>query len=220
MMTQAAGIGMTSRRTRDRLVQRLRAEGIHDERVLRAIADTPRHLFIEEALASRAYEDTALPIGQGQTISQPFVVAMMTEALLRDGVPDKVLEIGTGSGYQAAVLARLVPEVFTVERIAGLLSQARQRIRKLRLHNVRARHGDGNLGWPEQAPFGGIIVTAAAEKIPDSLYEQLADRGALVAPVGGRAGFQQLVCIRRHGDEFETEQLGGVSFVPLRNGME
>lgn len=220
MISQAGGIGMTSRRTRERLVNRLRREGIADKRVLDAVANTPRHLFIEEALATRAYEDTALPIGKGQTISQPYVVAKMTEALIRDGIPDKVLEIGTGSGYQAAILARLVPEVFTVERIESLLSQARQRFRKLRLHNIRARHGDGSEGWPEQAPFGGIMVTAAAEKVPDALYEQLADGGALVAPVGRHMGYQELLCLRRQGNDFCEESLGGVSFVPLRPGVD
>lgn len=212
------GIGMTSRRTRERLVQRLREEGITDQRVLDAVGDTPRHLFIEEALATRAYEDTALPIGQGQTISQPFVVAMMTEAILRDGVPVKVLEVGTGSGYQAAVLARLVPEVFTVERLEGLLSQARRRFRKLRLHNVRARHGDGYKGWPEQAPFDAIVVTAAAETVPASLMEQLRVGGVLVAPVGSHRGVQELVRMERTTGEPRVERLGGVSFVPLLPG--
>lgn len=216
----ARGIGMTSQRTRERLVQRLREEGITDQRVLDAIGETPRHLFIEEALATRAYEDTALPIGQGQTISQPFVVAMMTEAILRDGVPRKVLEIGTGSGYQAAVLARIVPEVFTVERLADLLSQARRRFRKLRLHNVRARHGDGSRGWPEQAPFDAIVVTAAAETLPESLMEQLRPGGVLVAPVGAHRGVQELVRMERTEGEPRVERLGGVSFVPLLPGTD
>lgn len=215
----ARGIGMTSQRTRERLVKRLREEGITDERVLNAIGETPRHLFIEEALATRAYEDTALPIGQGQTISQPFVVAMMTEAILRDGVPGKVLEIGTGSGYQAAILARIVPEVFTVERLEGLLSQARRRFRSLRLHNIRARHGDGSQGWPEQAPFDAIVVTAAAESIPEGLLEQLRIGGALVAPVGSHRGIQELLRVERTEGEPLVERLGGVSFVPLLPGM-
>lgn len=212
------GIGMTSQRTRERLVSRLRDEGISDERVLRAIRETPRHLFIEEALSSRAYEDTALPIGQGQTISQPFVVAMMTEAILREGVPEKVLEIGTGSGYQAAVLARVVPQVFTVERLDGLLSQARKRFRSMRLHNIRARHGDGMQGWPEQAPFDAIIVTAAAESVPEGLMDQLRPGGALVAPVGSHRGIQELVRMERTDGEPRVERLGGVSFVPLLPG--
>lgn len=218
--TTARGIGMTSQRTRERLVQRLREEGITDQRVLDAIGDTPRHLFIEEALATRAYEDTALPIGQGQTISQPFVVALMTQAILRDGVPGKVLEIGTGSGYQAAVLARIVPEVFTVERLGDLLSQARRRFRKLRLHNVRARHGDGSRGWPEQAPFDAILVTAAAESLPESLMEQLRPGGVLVAPVGAHRGVQELVLMERTEGEPRVERLGGVSFVPLLPGTD
>lgn len=212
------GIGMTSQRTRERLVSRLREEGVTDQRVLDAIRDTPRHLFIEEALATRAYEDTALPIGQGQTISQPFVVAMMTEAILREEVPEKVLEIGTGSGYQAAVLARIVPKVFTVERLGGLLSQARKRFRSLRLHNVRARHGDGSRGWPEQAPFDAILVTAAAETVPEHLMEQLRIGGVLVAPIGSRRGIQELVRMERTEDEPKVERLGGVSFVPLLPG--
>lgn len=213
-----SGIGMTSRRTRERLASRLREEGISDERVLDAIRETPRHLFIEEALSSRAYEDTALPIGQGQTISQPFVVAMMTGAILRDGVPDKVLEIGTGSGYQAAVLARIVPQVFTVERLEGLLSQARKRFRSLRLHNIRARHGDGSQGWPEQAPFDAIVVTAAAETLPEGLMDQLRLGGVLVAPVGSHRGVQELVRMERTEGEPRVERLGGVSFVPLLPG--
>lgn len=219
-MASARGIGMTSQRTRERLVQRLREEGITDKRVLDAIGETPRHLFIEEALATRAYEDTALPIGQGQTISQPFVVAMMTEAILRDGVPGKVLEVGTGSGYQAAILARIVPEVFTVERLGGLLSQARRRFRSLRLHNIRARHGDGSQGWPEQAPFDAIVITAAAETVPEGLMEQLRVGGVLVAPVGTHRGIQELVRMERTEDEPLVERLGGVSFVPLLPGTD
>lgn len=212
------GIGMTSQRTRDRLIHRLQEEGVTDQRVLNAIRDTPRHLFIEEALATRAYEDTALPIGQGQTISQPFVVAMMTEAILRDGVPEKVLEIGTGSGYQAAVLARIVPKVFTVERLEGLLSQARKRFRSMRLHNIRARHGDGSQGWPEQAPFDAIVVTAAAESVPEGLMDQLRPGGVLVAPIGSHRGVQELVRMERTNGEPKMERLGGVSFVPLLPG--
>jgi protein-L-isoaspartate(D-aspartate) O-methyltransferase len=166
------GIGMTSPGTRGRLVERLRAHGIRNDQVLKAIMQVPRHEFVDEALSSRAYEDTALPISRGQTISQPWVVAKMTEALLEGGAMQKVLEIGTGSGYQAAVLAHLVPQVFSVERIKELLRIARRRFHALGLHNVHVRHADGHLGWPSQAPFDGIIVTAAATSIPMELLEQ------------------------------------------------
>jgi protein-L-isoaspartate(D-aspartate) O-methyltransferase len=212
------GIGMTSQGTRDRLVQRLRDHGIRDERVLRAIATTPRHEFVDEALSSRAYEDTALPIGLGQTISQPWVVARMTEVLLQEGQPEKVLEVGTGSGYQAAILAQLVPQVFTVERIEELLKQARRRFHKLGLKNIYTRHADGNLGWPSQAPFDGIIVTAAAGHLPPDLLDQLSVGGTLVAPVE-RRGMQRLLAIRRSEDGFEESDLGGVIFVPLLSGL-
>ena len=182
------GMGMTSQRVRDRLIDRLRANGIVDERVLNAIRTVPRHQFVDEALATRAYEDTALPIGHGQTISQPWVVAKMTEALL-ETAPKRVLEIGTGSGYQGAVLAALGLEVFTVERIGELLRTARKRFRNLGLH-VRSKHDDGRIGWPEEAPFDGIIVTAAAPALVDALSEQLAPGGTLwrrwVAPPGSR----------------------------------
>jgi protein-L-isoaspartate(D-aspartate) O-methyltransferase len=215
---EAQGLGMTSQRARDRLVERLRAEGIRDPRVLEAIRTVPRHLFIDEALASRAYEDTALPIGRGQTISQPWVVARMTEALLEHGVPDSVLELGTGSGYQAAVLAALVPQVYTVERIDELLRQARRRFRKLGIDNLRSRYDDGRLGWPEHAPYPAIIVTAAAESLDPALLEQLAPGGVLVAPVGpGHA--QQLLRYRRDADgSLQCENLGAVMFVPLLAG--
>lgn len=212
------GIGMTSQGTRDRLVQRLRDHGIRDERVLRAIATTPRHEFVDEALSSRAYEDTALPIGLGQTISQPWVVARMTEALLEAGQPEKVLEVGTGSGYQAAILAQLVPQVFTVERIEELLKQARRRFHKLGLKNIYTRHADGHLGWPSQAPFDGIIVTAAAGHLPAELLDQLRVGGTLVAPVE-RRGMQRLLAIRRSAEGFEESDLGGVIFVPLLSGL-
>lgn len=214
---EAMGLGMTSQRARDRLVERLRGEGgIRDERVLTAIRTVPRHLFIDEALASRAYEDTALPIGCGQTISQPWVVARMSEALIEHGLPGKVLEIGTGSGYQAAVLAALGIEVYSVERIEELLRVARRRFRHLGL-NVRTRHDDGRIGWPEYAPFDGIIVTAAGPALDQALLEQLADGGTLVAPVGGPAG-QRLLRLRRQGDAFAREDLAGVVFVPLLPG--
>jgi len=212
------GIGMTSQGTRDRLVQRLREHGIADERVLKAMAATPRHEFVDEALSSRSYEDTALPIGLGQTISQPWIVARMTEAVLDGRSPQKVLEVGTGSGYQAAILACLVPQVFTVERIEELLKQARRRFHKLGLHNIYTRHADGHLGWPSQAPFDGIVVTAAATHIPDELVEQLAIGGVLVAPVE-RRGMQRLLAIRRTAEGVEEHDLGGVIFVPMLSGL-
>jgi protein-L-isoaspartate(D-aspartate) O-methyltransferase len=212
------GIGMTSQGTRDRLVRRLREKGIEDERVLHAIATTPRHEFVDEALSSRSYEDTALPIGLGQTISQPWVVAKMTEALLDGGLPQKVLEVGTGSGYQAAILAVLVPQVFTVERIEELLKIARRRFHRLKLNNIYTRHADGHLGWPSQAPFDGIIVTAAASRLPLELVEQLRVGGVLVAPVE-RGGMQRLLAVRRTEDGHEERDLGGVIFVPLLAGL-
>jgi len=216
---ESKGIGMTSQGTRNRLVQRLREKGISDERVLQAIANTPRHLFVDEALASRAYEDNALPIGLGQTISQPFVVAQMTQALLNGTIPKKVLEVGTGSGYQAAVLAHLVEQVFTVERIDEILRTARRRFHASGLHNIFTRHADGAAGWPSQAPFDGIIITAATAEIPPGLPEQLAEGASLVAPVGP-PHLQQLLKITRTADGFEKENLGGVVFVPLLPGLE
>lgn len=213
------GIGMTSQRTRDRLIQRLKEEGIVDATVLEVIRNTPRHIFVDEALASRAYDDTSLPIGHGQTISQPYVVARMTEALLRDGPLNKVLEIGTGSGYQAAVLAQVVKEVYTVERIAVLIALARQRFQALHLRNVRVKHSDGMIGWPEQAPFDGILATAAPEGVPTPLLEQLAMGGRLVIPVGD-ANAQTLVLITRTPDGFRDEVLDQVSFVPMRAGTQ
>lgn len=216
---ESSGIGMTSQGTRDRLVQRLRQHGITDEQVLEAIASTPRHEFVDEALSSRAYEDTALPIGQRQTISQPYIVARMTEALLDGGSPEKVLEVGTGSGYQAAVLARLVPQVFTVERIEELLKLARRRFHRLRLHNIYTRHADGHQGWPSQAPFDGIIVTAAATGVPPQLVEQLKLGGVLVIPVERPDGYQDLLAIRRTEDGTEEKNLGGVIFVPMLGGL-
>lgn len=212
------GIGMTSQGTRDRLVQRLRDNGIQNEKVLKAVTNTPRHEFVDEALASRAYEDTALPIGQSQTISQPWVVAKMTEALLECGTVEKVLEVGTGSGYQAAILALLVPKVFTVERIEELLKLARRRFHKLGLNNVYTRYADGHLGWPSQAPFDGIIVTAAAMEVPADLLDQLRVGGVLVAPVQ-RGGMQRLLAIHRTEEGFEEKDLGGVIFVPMLSGL-
>jgi protein-L-isoaspartate(D-aspartate) O-methyltransferase len=212
------GVGMTSQRARDRLVERLGAEGIKDRRVLDVIRQLPRHLFIDEALASRAYEDTALPIGQGQTISQPWVVARMTEALIEAKMPRRVLEIGTGSGYQCAVLAQLVEKVYTVERIDELLRNARRMFRKLNMTNIRSRHADGRLGWPEEAPFDGIILTAAGVTLDDALLDQLAPDGTLVAPVGP-AGRQTLLRVRAVEGEWVRESLGAVSFVPLLGGV-
>ena len=212
------GLGMTSQRARDRLVERLQAEGIKDRRVLDVIRQLPRHLFIDEALASRAYEDTALPIGQGQTISQPWVVARMTEALIEAKMPRRVLEIGTGSGYQCAVLAQLVEKVYTLERIEELLRNARRMFRKLGMTNIRSRHADGRLGWPEEAPFDGIILTAAGATLDEALLDQLAPDGTLVAPVGP-AGRQTLLRVRAVDGEWVRESLGAVSFVPLLGGV-
>ena len=209
-----AGIGMTSARTRDRLVERLRAHGIRSEAVLNQIRNVPRHLFVDEALASRAYEDTALPIGHGQTISQPYVVARMTEALLDGFEGETVLEIGTGCGYQTAVLAPLVKKVYSVERIPELLRRAKQRLRELDIYHVQFRPGDGWEGWPKYAPYDGIIVAAAAPVVPERLLEQLAPAGRLVMPVG-RPGYQELTLVTRQRDHFEKKSLGGVSFVPL-----
>ena len=216
------GEGMTSQRARDRLAAILKESGIRDPRVIEVIRNTPRHHFIDQALHSRAYENTALPIGHGQTISQPWVVARMTEALLEHfggGVPQKVLEIGTGSGYQAVVLAALVGQVFTVERIEELLRQARRRFRQLGLTNVRSRHDDGKLGWPDEAPFDAIILTAAGDAIPNQVLDQLSPSGVLVAPVGSPSS-QLLLRIRGDGQgDFIQEELGAVSFVPLLGGI-
>jgi protein-L-isoaspartate(D-aspartate) O-methyltransferase len=212
------GIGMTSQGTRDRLVQTLSREGIRDERVLKAITQVPRHKFVDEALSSRAYENTALPIGQSQTISQPWIVARMTEAILDGGNPEKVLEVGTGSGYQAAILAQLVPQVFTVERIEELLKLARRRFHQLRLNNIYVRYADGHLGWPSQAPFDGIMVTAVAKSVPQELLQQLRVGGVLVLPVE-RDGQQRLITVRRTESGSEETDLGGVVFVPLLSGL-
>jgi protein-L-isoaspartate(D-aspartate) O-methyltransferase len=208
---------MTSQRTRDRLVQRLREKGIEDLSVLDVMRRTPRHLFVDEALSSRAYEDTALPIGYSQTISQPYIVARMSEELIRGQVPHKVLEVGTGSGYQTAVLAQLVVEVYTVERIDALVKTARLRLRELGLSNVRMKHSDGSWGWAQQAPFDAILVTAAPPEIPPALLEQLADGGRLVIPVGGGRS-QTLAVVTRRGTICEREDLEEVNFVPLLGG--
>jgi len=218
------GIGMTSARTLDRLAERLRQEGIHEEKILERIRNVPRHLFVDEALSSRAYEDSALPIGQGQTISQPYVVALMTQALLEDenGLRklSKVLEIGTGCGYQTAVLAPFVRQLYTIERVAPLLSDTRDRLRSLGIGNVRFRHDDGFRGWPGQAPFDSIIVTAAPANIPEKLLEQLGPGGRLVVPVGPTGGIQRLYRITRTSSGFNKEKLGSVSFVPMLEGKE
>jgi protein-L-isoaspartate(D-aspartate) O-methyltransferase len=213
------GEGMTSQRARARLAATLKDGGIRDPRVIEVIRSLPRHHFIDQALHSRAYENDALPIGHGQTISQPWVVARMTEALLEFGVPQKVLEIGTGSGYQAAVLAALVPQLFTVERIEALLRQARRRFRQLGLTNLRSRHDDGKLGWPDEAPFDAIILTAAGDTIPTRILDQLSPTGVLVAPVGSPSR-QTLIRMRVDGQgDFVQEELGAVSFVPLLGGI-
>ncbi|GGC07977.1 protein-L-isoaspartate O-methyltransferase [Marinobacterium zhoushanense] len=213
------GIGMTSKRTRDRLINRLREQGIQNEKVLNVIRDTPRHIFIDEALSHRAYEDTALPIGFNQTISQPYIVARMTELLLEDGPRQNVLEVGTGSGYQTAILAQLVGQVFSVERIRGLQEKARKRMQQLRLRNVMFRHTDGGMGWPDKGPFDGIMVTAAPENVPQELLDQLAVGGVLVIPVGDGQG-QVLMKIRRVAeDQYERKVLEPVRFVPLLAGV-
>jgi protein-L-isoaspartate(D-aspartate) O-methyltransferase len=209
------GIGMTSQRTRDRLVDRLQAKGITDHAVLAALRHTPRHLFVDEALGSRAYEDTALPIGHRQTISQPYIVALMTQALLAKGAPRKVLEIGTGSGYQAAVLARLVQQVYTVERIRELLMQARVRLRRLGMKNVHFKLADGTWGWSEHAPYDAIMVTAAPQELPDPLLQQLAVGGRMIIPVGRETGLQELLLVTRTAERYTQESLEAVSFVPL-----
>ncbi|MFV0278091.1 MAG: protein-L-isoaspartate(D-aspartate) O-methyltransferase [Parahaliea sp.] len=210
---------MTSQRTRERLVQRLIEQGIRDFKVLEVMRTTPRHLFLDEAMAHRAYEDTALPIGFQQTLSQPYIVARMTELLLAEGPRANVLEIGTGSGYHTAVLAQLVGEVHSVERIKPLLDKARARLRQLRLRNVRLRHSDGGLGWADKGPFDGILSAAAPERIPSVLLEQLAPGGRLVIPVGGQDR-QQLQVVTRRPEGCVTETVEAVRFVPLRPGTE
>jgi protein-L-isoaspartate(D-aspartate) O-methyltransferase len=219
MSISTDGIGMTSLRTRERLIKRLREQGICDARVLDALRNVPRHQFIDEALASRAYEDTALPIAHGQTISQPYIVARMTEAMLggREHVK-RVLEIGTGSGYQTVILAALVEEVFSVERIEPLMKQARRRIQDLGYRNVRLRLDDGGVGWPEYAPYDGILVTAAAGSVPSALIAQLAPGGRLVIPVGPRAQ-QELLLVTFSDAGVLTERLESVNFVPLVTGQ-
>jgi protein-L-isoaspartate(D-aspartate) O-methyltransferase len=197
------------------LAKKLHDAGIRHQAVLKAISQTPRELFLDNALAHKAYENTALPIGQGQTISQPYIVARMTELILQNQ-PQRVLEVGTGSGYQAAILAQLVPELYTIERIKGLQIQARQRLKRLDLHNVSFKYGDGWQGWQNRSPFNGIMVTAAASTVPEALLSQLADGGVLVIPVGEET--QQLMRITRHADRYSSEIVEMVKFVPLVNG--
>ncbi|OQX37089.1 MAG: protein-L-isoaspartate O-methyltransferase [Oceanospirillales bacterium LUC14_002_19_P2] len=212
-----AGIGMTSQRTRDRLIQRLVEQGVGDLRVLDVMRKTPRHLFVDEALSHRAYEDTALPIGRNQTLSQPYIVARMTEALLQTVAVNKVLEVGTGSGYQTAVLAQLAGRVYTVERIRSLQDRARQRLRQLKLYNVMMRHADGFSGWPEEGEYDGILVTAAPAEIPQGLLRQLAVGGRMIIPVGPD-GNQLLVCVTRTEAGYNEQVLEPVRFVPLLSG--
>lgn len=212
------GIGMTSMRTRQRLVQRLAEQGITSTEVLEAIRSTPRHLFVDEALAHRAYEDTALPIGWNQTLSQPYIVAKMTELALVNGTPGKVLEIGSGSGYQTAILAQVSGEVFAMERVKGLSDRSRKRLRELRLRNVQCRLGDGLVGWPDKGPFDVILSAAAPDQVPPALLEQLATGGRLVMPVGNRE--QDLIVVHATNSGFETEVVEPVNFVPMLPGVE
>lgn len=216
MSGELQGIGMTSRRTRMRLVQRLKEAGIESDRVLEVMGQVPRHIFLDEALSHRAYEDTSLPIGYGQTLSQPYIVARMTELLLKHE-PARVLELGTGSGYQTAVLSQLFDKIYSVERIKPLQDRARERLRQLNIRNVMLKHADGGMGWPERGPFDGIIVTAAPMEVPTELLDQLADGGVLVAPVGEE--HQVLVEVIRNGDRFERRELEPVRFVPLLGGV-
>jgi protein-L-isoaspartate(D-aspartate) O-methyltransferase len=218
MNQRIEGIGMTSRRTRERLVARLKEQGIRNPDVLRVMLETPRHLFVEEALQSRAYEDTALPIGFNQTISQPYIVARMTELLLEKGPLDKVLEIGTGSGYQTAILAQLVKRVHTVERIYPLQQRARRCLQELHLRNVRLKHSDGGWGWDEYAPYDGILAAAAPNEIPESLLSQMGRRSVMVLPVGDQRG-QILKRITKTEKGFEIEEIEPVVFVPFLPGV-
>ena len=211
------GIGMTSQRTRDRLIARLQDQGIRNYEVLEAIRSTPRHLFVDEALAHRAYEDTALPIGHNQTISQPYIVAHMTELLIEGGPLDRVLEIGTGSGYQTAILARFAKEVYSLERIKALQEKARKRIRALKIHNVVFRYADGSVGMKDKAPFDGILAAAAPSDVPQELLDQLSVGGRLVIPIGERE--QKLYRITRTEEGFQREFIEDVRFVPFRSGL-
>jgi protein-L-isoaspartate(D-aspartate) O-methyltransferase len=211
------GIGMTSQRTRERLIQRLMDQGISQFEVHEAIRSVPRHLFVDEALAHRSYEDTALPIGYGQTLSQPYMVARMSQLALARGRPKKVLELGSGSGYQTAILASLVDEICAIERIKPLVDRAKKQLRALRIRNVRMRHGDGLEGWPTEAPFDLILGAAAPETLPAALLDQLAPDGRLILPVGGRR--QQLMMVTSTTDGFVEEIIEEVNFVPMLQGV-
>lgn len=229
MEARYKGIGMTSVRTRKRLAARLRDSGIHNEAVLNAIVEMPRHMFVDEAMATRAYEDCALPIGEGQTISQPYVVALMTQLLLesqsvdrdlRGTVPAKVLEIGTGSGYQAAILSTLVERVYTVERIRSLAHRCSRKFGSMGIRNISSRYADGYDGWVSEAPFDAIVVTAAMEQVPSELTDQLRPGGVLIGPVGPRSGAQQLSVLRlRETGQLQTQQVASVRFVPFLSGV-
>lgn len=217
MKKEFQGIGMTSQRSRDRLVVQLREMNIRSEKVLEAMRTTPRHIFVDEALASRAYDNTALPIGHNQTISQPYIVARMVEALIEEGMPEKVLEIGTGCGYQTAILSSLIKEVYSIERLDALLNKARERFYALKCRNISLCHGDGNLGWRKYAPYDGIIVSAAPLGVPEELLDQLALNGRLIIPVG-QSGKQALLSIIRSRGGFKEKRLDWVSFVPMLEG--
>jgi protein-L-isoaspartate(D-aspartate) O-methyltransferase len=219
MNTSLQGIGMTSRRTRERMVNRLIELGIRNQKVLDVMRDTPRHIFVDEALASRAYEDSPLPIGYNQTISQPYIVARMTELLLKAAPLKKVLEVGTGCGYQTAVLAQFAEHVYTVERIQPLQRKAIDHIRELKIKNVSFQHNDGGWGWPEYAPFDGILVSAAPTEIPDALLNQMAVGGVMVIPIGP-SGRQELQRVIRTPSGYEIEEFEAVSFVPFLSGRE
>ncbi|WP_297307686.1 protein-L-isoaspartate(D-aspartate) O-methyltransferase [Neptuniibacter sp.] len=209
---------MTSQRTRDRLINRLREQGIKSETVLDVMRQTPRHIFIDEALSHRAYEDTALPIGYNQTISQPFIVARMTETLLEAGPLKRVLEVGTGSGYQTSILAPLVGELYSVERIRPLQEKARNRLKLLGLNNTHLKHTDGGMGWPAKAPFDGILAACAPEEVPEELKQQLAVGGRLIIPVGGSENQELKLVVRESETEYTTQVLECVKFVPLLSG--
>jgi len=216
MNVRVGNIAGKSSRSGELLAQKLHAEGIKDQRVLQAIARSPRHIFLPEILAHKAYDNTALPIGQGQTISQPYIVAKMSELLIADGVPENILEIGTGSGYQTSILAQLTERVYSVERIKSLQWQAKRKLQSIDLHNISMKHGDGWKGWKSKAPFKAIIVTAAPTEVPQALLDQLADGGRLVIPVGEQQ--QILKVITKQGDDFIEQQIEAVRFVPLVPG--
>ena len=214
LINNISGIGMTSARTRNRLVSRLKDQGITSNDVLEQILNVPRHLFVDEALSTRAYEDTALPIGMGQTISQPYIVAKMTEAIFQNNKRNKILEIGTGCGYQTAILSPFYKKIYSVERIPEILRKTKKRLRNLNIYNVNFRLGDGWKGWPKYAPYDGIIVSAAANEVPKNLLKQLIDGGVLVIPIG-ETGKQELQLIEKNDKIFKYTSLGYVSFVPL-----